>query len=75
MEFSSVWFRLQFNHFLYESFKKEMKKSFVHKASEANWEELIVPDPSVKERIEALEDQIKGLESSLQEAHRMSQKL
>lgn len=74
MEFSSVWFRLQFNHFLYESFKKEMKKSFVHKSSEANWEQLIVPDPSVKERIELLEDQIKGLESSLQEAHRMSQK-
>lgn len=40
------------------SFTK-MKQSFVHKASAANWEELIVPDPSVKKRIEELGDQMK----------------
>jgi len=75
MEYSLTWFRLQVNHFLYEAFKKEMKKSFVHKGTDANWDELVQPDPSVAEEIIQLEDQIKGLESSLQEVQRMIQKL
>jgi len=74
MEYSLFWFRLQINHFLYQSFKSEMKK-FLHKGNEANWDELIVPDPNVAERIAKLEDEIKGLESSLQEVQRMNQKL
>ena len=74
MEFSLVWFRLQVNHFLYESFKKEMKKSFVHRASEADWEALVNPDPVVSDRIDELEDQIKGLESALHEVQRLNQR-
>ena len=74
MEFSLVLFRLQVNFFLYEKFKTEMQKSFIHKGSEADWSELVVPDPSLPKEISDLEDQISGLRASLQEVQRMYQK-
>jgi hypothetical protein len=51
MEFSLVLFRLQVNFFLYEKFKTEMQKSFIHKGSEADWSNLVVPDPSLPKDI------------------------
>jgi hypothetical protein len=75
MEFSLVLFRLQVNFFLYEKFKTEMQKSFIHKGSEADWSKLVVPDPSLPKDISDLEDQISGLRASLQEVQRMYQKI
>ena len=75
MEFFLIYFRLQINCFLYEEFKLEIKKSFVHKVTETNWSDLVVPDATLTERIDTLDRQIKALESSLQEVQRMNQRM
>jgi len=75
MEFSLTFFRFQVNSYLFKSFKDKMKKSFVHKGDDANWLELVVPDDSVVKRITVLQEEIKGLELSLNEVQRMYQKL
>jgi hypothetical protein len=73
MVFSLIQFRLQINCYLYEEFKDQMKKSFLHKGSEVNWNDLLVADPMIADRICTLDDQITHIESSLQEVQKMSQ--
>ena len=73
MEFCLISFRLQINCYLYEEFKTEMKKTFILRGSKVAT--LVKPDPDVDERIEELEDQIKGIEASLQEIQRVQKGL
>ena len=73
MEFCLISFRLQINCCLCEEFKTEMKKTFVLRGSKVAT--LVKPDPDVDERIEELEDQIKGIEASLQEIQRVQKGL
>lgn len=75
MEFNLVNFRFQVNHYLYVGFKTELSKSFLRKASDANWNELIHADPRVEQRIAELESQIEGVADSLQEVQRMQQRI
>lgn len=75
MEFNLVNFRFQVNHYLYVGFKTELSKSFIRKASDANWKELIQADPSVASRILVLEDQIESVTESLQAVQRMQQRM
>jgi hypothetical protein len=75
MEFNLVNFRFQVNHYLYLGFKTELSKSFIRRASDANWKELIQADPSVASRILLLEDQIESVTESLQAVQRMQQRI
>ena len=75
MEFNLVNFRFQVNHYLYLGFKTELSRSFIRRASDANWKELIQADPSVESRILLLEDQIESVTESLQAVQRMQQRM
>jgi hypothetical protein len=74
MEFNLVNFRFQVNHYLYLGFKKELRKTFMRKGTEADWATLIQADPGVADRLDLLAEQIEGLEESLQEVQHMSQR-
>lgn len=76
VEFNLIITRFQITHYLFTGFKMELGKTFKNNLmNEANWEELIEPDPSLKERLELVKIRIEGVQSSLLEVERLQRKL
>jgi hypothetical protein len=73
LEFNLIMFRFQINHYMFIGFKEELGKSFRNKATEANWEELVQQDPTIKKRLSELDDRINALNKSLGDVNRMYQ--
>lgn len=76
MEFNLVNLRFQLNHYLFQGFKTELGKTFKNKLmNEANWAELIEPDPDLAGRLDVVKGKIEGVLSSLMEVERLQRKL
>lgn len=76
MEFNLVNLRFQFNHYLYEGFKTQIKEKLGDKLMmEAKWDQLIEPDYETKAHIQELTQQIAGLRSSVARIQDMQRKL
>jgi hypothetical protein len=76
VEFNLVITRFQITHFLYTGFKTEFGKTFKNNLmNEANWDELIEPDPSLQDRLNVVRNRIEGVQSSLMEVERLQRKL
>lgn len=75
MEFNLFVFRFQLNFHLFEGFKKAIRVDLMTKVNDADWEELVRPDPSIKERLADLERQREGLQKSLDEVLRMQRNI
>jgi hypothetical protein len=76
VEFNLIITRFQITHYLFNGFKTELGKTFKNNLmNEANWEELIEPDPSLQERLQIVKLRIDGVQSSLMEVERLQRKL
>jgi hypothetical protein len=76
VEFNLVITRFQITHFLFQGFKTELGKTFKNKLmNEANWDELIEPDPTLTYRLDVVKNRISAVESSLFEVERLQRKL
>lgn len=76
VEFNLIITRFQITHYLFTGFKTELGKTFRNNLmNEANWDELIEPDPSLQERLETVQTRIEGVQSSLMEVERLQRKL
>jgi hypothetical protein len=57
-------------------FKTELGKTFKNKLmNEANWADLIEPDPALSDRLDIVKGRIEGVLSSLMEVERLQRKL
>ena len=75
LEFNLHVCKFNLNHHLYEGFKRCLKKDFLNRMAEANWKELVKPDPGVANQIKILDEQIQALTDSLQDVQRMQRSL
>ena len=75
LEFNLYVYKFQMNHHLYFGFKHALQVDYLHRINEADWNELIQPDPSVEMKLSELDAQIKGLADSLQDVQRMQRSL
>lgn len=75
MEFNLVVFKFQLNHHFYEGFKRSIRSTLLTRINNANWEELVRPDPGIEDRILELDIQIQGLSDSLRDVQRMQRSL
>lgn len=71
LEFNLFNYKFQMNHHLYKGFKDALRVELMSRINEADWNELVQPDPSIGIRLQELGAQIKGLTDSLQEVQRM----
>ena len=65
MEFNLIVFRFQLNYHLFQGFKDSIKVTLMTKINDADWDELVRPDPNVNEQLIVLERQRQGLQDSL----------
>ncbi|CAB9501388.1 dynamin-like protein C-like [Seminavis robusta] len=76
MEFNLVILRFQLNSFLFKGFKKELGKSFKGKLmDEADWKTLVQPDPELEKALVEVEEQIEGVDNSLQQVETLQRRL
>jgi hypothetical protein len=76
VEFNLVITRFQVTHFLFQGFKTDLGKTFKNKLmNEANWAELIEPDPTLQGRLNDVMKQIEAVQGSLFEVERLQRKL
>lgn len=75
LEFNLIVFRFQLNHHLFQGFKTMLKKDLMQQLTDADWEALVQPDPTIKDRLIVLDTQIKGLNDSLIDVQRMQRSL
>ena len=75
MEFNLYVFRFQLNYHLFQGFKNALKVTLMTKINDADWNELVRPDPTVNERLAVLEEQRKGLQESLDDVLRMQRNI
>jgi hypothetical protein len=75
MELAMVIAKFQILDAMYERFKKELGKTFMHKGEEAKWSELVQPDAGLETKIEQVVDRIKSLEESLTDVQRIQDKI
>ena len=68
--------KFQFNHYLYEGFKRELKVSFgTTMLGSVNWSDLVERGEGTAQRLEQLEQEIDGLRESLRQVGRMQSTL
>lgn len=66
MEFNLVNLKFQFNHYLYEGFKQELRNSFSSKLiSDTDWESLVEKGEDTEQHLAELDQQIVGLRESV----------
>jgi hypothetical protein len=75
MEFNLFVFRFQLNYHLFEGFKKAINITLMTKVNDADWNELIRPDPSIGQRLTELKEQRQGLKESLDDVLRMQRSI
>jgi hypothetical protein len=76
VEFNLVITRFQITHCMFTGFKTELGKTFKNKLmNEANWAELVEPDPTLRDRVEVVKIRIVGVQSSLMEVERLQRKM
>ena len=75
MEFNLYVFRFQLNYHLFQGFKKSLKVTLMTKINDADWDELVQPDPTVDDRLALLEEQRQGLQESLDDVLRMQRNI
>jgi hypothetical protein len=75
MEFNLYVFRFQLNYHLFQGFKKSIKVTLMTKINDADWDELVRPDPKINERLAVLEEQRCGLQESLDDVLRMQRNI
>ena len=75
MEFNLFVFRFQLNYHLFQGFKNAIKSTLMTKVNDADWNELVRPDPSINERLVVLEEQQHGLQESLDDVLRMQRNI
>ena len=75
MEFNLFVFRFQLNYHLFQGFKNSIKEDLMTKINDANWNELVRPDPTINERLSTLEVQRRGLQESLDDVLRMQRNI
>ena len=75
MEFNLYVFRFQLNYHLFQGFKNALKVTLMTKINDADWNELVRPDPTVNDRLAVLEEQRKGLQESLDDVLRMQRNI
>lgn len=75
MEFNLFVFRFQLNYHLFQGFKNAIKVTLMTKINDADWNELVRPDPTMNERLVLLEKQRRGLQESLDDVLRMQRNI
>lgn len=75
LEFNLICCRFQLNHHLYQGFKTSIRSTYMNKVNEANWDELVQPDPTIDKRLIEIEEQRKGLTDSLRDVQRMQRSI
>ena len=75
MEFNLFVFRFQLNYHLFQGFKNSIKVTLMTKINDADWNELVRPDPTVNETLAKLEKQRQGLQESLDDVLRMQRNI
>ena len=71
LEFNLFVFKFQLNHHFYQGFKKAIRSTLISRVNEADWDQLVRPDPNINIRLAEVEGQIKGLGDSLRDVQRM----
>jgi hypothetical protein len=71
LEFNLFVCKFQLNHHFYLGFKKAIRSTLMSRVNEADWDQLVRPDPSIDIRLGDMEGQIKGLSESLRDVQRM----
>jgi Dynamin family len=71
LEFNLFVFKFQLNHHFYQGFKKSIRSTLIARVNEADWDELVRPDPGIDKRLLDIDNQIKGLSDSLRDVQRM----
>jgi hypothetical protein len=71
LEFNLFVFKFQLNHHFYQGFKKAIRSTLTSRVNEADWDQLVRPDPNIDIRLGELEGQIKGLSESLRDVQRI----
>jgi hypothetical protein len=76
MELILINLDFQLHHYLVDAFRVELERTFKNRlTTEADWDKLIEPDPSLSNRISVIAGKIEGLTSSLQEVERLQRRL
>ena len=75
MEFNLFVFRFQLNYHLYQGFKNSIKEDLMTKINDADWNDLVRPDPTINGRLSVLEEQRRGLQESLDDVLRMQRNI
>jgi hypothetical protein len=71
LEFNLIVVKFQLNDHFYQRFKTAIQTTLMSRVNEADWDQLVRPDPSIDIRLGEMEGQIKGLSESLRDVQRM----
>ncbi|CAB9496731.1 Dynamin-related protein [Seminavis robusta] len=71
LEFNLFVFKFQLNHHFYQGFKEAIRSTLIARVNDADWNQLVRPDPGIDSRLEELDGQIRGLSDSLRDVQRM----
>lgn len=75
LEFNLFVFRFQLNYHLFQGFKNSIKVDLMTKINDANWDELVRPDPNINKNLALLDAQRRGLQESLDDVLRMQRNI
>jgi hypothetical protein len=75
MVHNQITIKFHIDCYLYVEFKEQLEVRFLRKGDEANWAEIVKPDPNIAGRIDRLNKKIEGVNASLQEVDRLNQSL
>ena len=75
LEFNLFVFKFQLNHHLYQGFKKSIRSILMSKVNDADWDELVQPDPGIDGQLVILEEQRKALKDALDDVLRLQRSI
>ena len=76
VKFNFTITRFHILHHLYDGFKEKFEEAYKRDLTEnTNWDELIIPDPSLQAQLDLVKIRIDGVQSSLLEVERLQRKL